>query len=388
MIEKAAARWLATQPDVKVTRADLSKTLQQLLTETFRTGTQRRGGELPAYARSVLEATGVDTDGFASARTFTKSADLPDDHGRAFDTLATSLAPLAAAIQLARIPVTDAAARRLADFESAERIDRRQLRGFAVARIRPYAQDLLARVGVGERTETYLRLLLDDVDEIATAVVSSAVRKRSQPARLDELGARRLSDLLGEHLGRLRREANTRYGAHAEDVIGATLLKLTVAHRNDPDRTLSYPFLRTVMINSANDHYNALTRRRIDETVDVELIEVAVDDRTAAVEASDAAVRTVLAAASSLAGDGGDGALAREALLRYFLADPADLDPRRARLAETALDLTTADDAAGGLWSGLDAVAATLAVHLGNADRIARLAMAALRAQAPAADAA
>lgn len=383
VVGSATSRWLAEQENLAVTAADLSKTVQQLLTELFQTGTQRRRGELSAHARTVLDAAGVDADGFASARTFTKSADLPIEYGRAFDSLATHLAPLAAAIQLARIPVADAAVRRLTASGNAGGVDRRQLRGFVVAHVRPRAEELLASIGVGERAETYLRLLLTDVDDIAAAVVASALRKRSQPMRLDDRVAARLADLLGEHLGRLRREAGARYGSHAEDVVGATLVKLTVAFRNHPDRTLSYPFLRTALVSAANDHYNALAQRRIDESADVDRLEFAVGDRSDEVAARDAAVRTVLSAASALHGAGDDGIVAREALLRCFLADPSESDPRRARLAESALRLAANDDPGRGLCVGLDAIASTLVTDPGAADRVVRLAMTALRAQGP-----
>ncbi|MBS1696705.1 MAG: RNA polymerase subunit sigma-24 [Actinobacteria bacterium] len=388
LVDVAASRWLAEQNHLAVTAADLSKTLQQLLTEMFQTGTQRRRGELSAHAKAVLDAAGVDAGGFASARTFAKSADLPVEYGRAFDSLATHLAPLAAAIQLARIPVTDAAVRRLTASGNTAGVDRRQLRGFVVAHVRPRGQELLARIGVGERAETYLRLLLADVDDLAAAVVASALRKRNQPQRLDERAAGRLADLLDEHLGRLRREAGARYGSHAEDVVGATLVKLTVAFRNHPDRTLSYPFLRTAMVSTANDHYNALAQRRIDESADVDRLELAVGDRTDEVAACDVVVRTVLSAASALHHEGDDGIVAREALLRCFLADPAESDPRRARLADSALQLAAADDAGRGLCAGLDAIATNLVTDRRAADRVVRLAMTALRAQGSRSDAA
>lgn len=388
IVDEVAVQWLAEHDHVKVTRADLSKTLQQLLTEMFHTGTQRRREELSVAAKAVLDAAAVDAGGFASARTFTKSADLPDEYGRTFGALATRLAPLAAAIQLARIPVTDAAVARLTASGDTQSIDRRQLRGFVVAHVRPRGQELLARIGVGERAETYLGLLLAEVDDLAAAVVASALRKRSQPDRLDDVGARRLAELLDEHLGRLRREAGARYGAHAEDVVGATLVKLTVAFRNHPDRALNYPFLRTAMISTANDHYNALTQRRIDEFADVDRLELAVGDRTDEVAARDVAVRMVLSAASALVREGDDGTIARETLLRCFLADPAELDPRRARLADAALRLAAADDAGRGLSTGLETIATTLVADRRRADRVARVAMTALRAQGPRTDAA
>lgn len=386
VVDAVASRWLVEHSEVNVTRADLAKTLQQLLTEMFHTGTQRRRGELSATAKVVLAAARIDAGGFASARTFTKSADLPVEFADAFDSLATHLAPLAAAIQLARIPVTDAAVARLTANGDAQSVDRRQLRGFVVAHVRPRGQELLARFGIGKPPETYLRLLLAEVDELAAAVVGSAVRKRSQPDRLDPTAAERLAELLDEHLGRLRREAGARYGAHAEDVVGATLVKLTVAFRNHPDRTLSYPFLRTAMVSTANDHYNALTQRRIDESADVDRLELAVEDQSDEVAARDAVVRTVLSAASALHLAGNDGTIARDALLRCFLADPAESDPRRARLAESALRLAAADDADGALCAGLGAVARNLVTEPGVADRVVRLAMTALRAQRPTAN--
>ena len=77
VVDKVAAEWLTSHPEIPVTAANLSKTLQQMLTEVFLTGQQRSRCTLSVYAESLIHAAAVDAKEVASARTFSKSADLP-----------------------------------------------------------------------------------------------------------------------------------------------------------------------------------------------------------------------------------------------------------------------------------------------------------------------
>jgi hypothetical protein len=147
--------WLAANPHVEVTGVDLAKTLQQLITELFLTGGRRQREELSAHAVSVLEVIGLRPDQFAPVRTFAKNADMPVEYGAMIGDLMTVLLPLAAAIQLARVPVTNAAVEMLGPNDG---IDRRRLRGFVVAQVRPHARGVHARVGAGVSHDAYLSM--------------------------------------------------------------------------------------------------------------------------------------------------------------------------------------------------------------------------------------
>ena len=62
----------------------------------------------------------------------------------------------------------------------------------------------------------------------------------------------RLAAFAAEHLLELRRVAR-RYGPDAEDIVAQTMLKLTLALRNDPDRTLDIGYVRTALATTATD---------------------------------------------------------------------------------------------------------------------------------------
>lgn len=379
---QVAHAWLAAHPDIAVTTMDLAKTTQQFITEMFKTGGRRQREALCPHAAAVLDASGITPTEFAPVRSFAKAADMPITYGAMVAAVAYVLAPLAAAVQLARIPVTNAAAR-LVDPD--DEIDRRQLRGFAVAHIRPHAQRVHARIGAGEPVERYLRLILADVDSLAAEVVESARTKNARPNRLDDTAAGRMTRFALAHLPALIDYAAACFGQDADDIIGAALVKLAVQFRNNPALSPGIAYGRTVVNSAANDLHTKRRTRYDHEVCDSEMLERAAGtvDNTTDIDETDAILHIALSAATQLADGqlGPDALAARDVLLHYFLVDPAEIDPRKARLAEHALHLT-ATDQHGGLRSALGELAANLGFHTAAIDRITALAIDALRSQA------
>ncbi|OMC39078.1 hypothetical protein A5740_03040 [Mycobacterium sp. GA-1841] len=377
-----ARRWLKDHSEIAVTDNDLDKTLQQLLTEIFQMGRQRGRNQLSAHAVSLLAVIGEDAGSFASARTFATSADIPTDTAMLFTRLAEVLAPLAAAVQLSRIPVTDAAVRILADQPAICDLTRRELRGFVVAQVRPHAEKMHARAGSGEATETYLQLILEDLDTLAAAVVTAATANRARPTTVDPRAAERLGAFAAEHLSSLRRTA-ARYGAEADDIVGITMLKLTSAIRNNPDLVLDYRYAAGALANTATDTYKRAALRSAHEVTSTEdaVTFAESSDDSALVDVADIVLRHVLAVAQLL--DHGEltpeHAVAREAVLHYFLDDPTVLDPRRAKLAARVLTLSAPTGRDDEVRSGLTAIAEALAQNRAAALRISKLAVTALR---------
>lgn len=389
--DQVAAGWLATHQELDVPATTLAKTLQQLLTEVFATGHQRRREALSEHAVSLLKLIGTDATEFAPARTFAVKADMPVGYARTFGLLAAVLAPLAAAIQLARTPVADAAeelAKRgelFATAGSTGLITRPQLRGFVVARVRPHAEALHARVGAGESVAGYLELILGDTETIAQSVVAAAVEKLGRAQSLSPVGAANLEQYVREHLTKLRRVAAARYGPHAEDIVGMALCKLAAAFRNRPELSIDYAYGRVVLSSAANVYLMELAQQGEHETVVTEHDEscgVSAED-TALAELSDQLVGHVLVVAAELADDddSAERVLAGQALLQYFLADPTVVDPRKARLAVHVLTLSPADgqSADDEVSADLRALATTLTPDRDAATRIAAVAIAALR---------
>ncbi|XTP34619.1 RNA polymerase subunit sigma-24 [Mycobacterium sp. TJFP1] len=379
-----AAGWLEMHPEINVTEADLAKTLQQLLTEVFQTGKQRGREQLSTHAVSLLDMVGSDTTSFAAARTFSKTADMPVDYGVKFAGLAEVLAPLAAAIQLARIPVADAAVRVRAADGSEHSIARSVLRGYVVCQVSTHAQAIHARVGVGESAAGYLQLILRDTDLLAAKVVAAASTKRARPAALSTVGAQRLNDFAKGHLSRLSKAAG-RYGLHGDDAVGDTMVKLAAAYRTNPQLSIDYPYARQALTHAAHDLYAGAAKRRAHETTDTEEAERwggSYDD-TVTVDVADLVVRKVLTAAQSLADSDAatERALARQTLLQYFLDDPAVVDPRQARLGSHVLELSVPGhrDKDDEVAAGLGTIAARLTSNRAAARRICTLAIAALR---------
>lgn len=379
--DQVSAVWMADHPDVVVTEANLSKTLQELFTEIFQTRGSRQRQPLSAHAEELLYRVGLCPADFAPARSFAKSADMPVEYGTMFGRLAQELAPLACAVQLARIPVTNAAA---ALTDPAESIDRRQLRGFVVAHVRPYAQEVHARVGAGKSVHEYLRLILADVDRVAAAVVASARSKNARPTRLDGAAADRAAMYARAHLNGLRGYATQKFGQNADDIVGAAMLKLSAQFRNDPGLSIGFAYGRKVIDNAAKDLFAAQQVRRDREQCDSDLLERAegVTDDIPAVDGGDVVVRMVLSAVAQLAdaGPDRDAEAAREALLRYFLVDPQEVEPRKARLAERALGLVESDGRHG-IGAELSELAAAVGAEGVHVQRATALALAALRAQ-------
>jgi hypothetical protein len=377
-IADATSAWLAAHPDIDVTERDLAKTTQQLVTELFDTGGRRQRVTLSAHAVTVLATIGLRPDQFAPLRTYAKSADMPMRYGAVLGRLAGELAPLAAAVQLARIPVTNAAA----ELCAAVGIDRRQLRGFVVGHVRPHAQRMHARVGAGHTVDEYLRLILADSDRLAACVVESARARNARPERLDRAAATRARDFARTHLRALKDYAAMRFGPDADDIVGVAMLKIAVQFRNAATLDIGFAYGKAAVDSAATDYYVAQRARREHELFDPEAMERAAgatdgDD----VDDADVLVRLVMSATATL-GDAGDDHVARETLLQFFLVDPRDRDPRRARLAGRALTLMSAHRR-GGFEAELRAVAGTLCADAATSRRVATLAVAALRAQVP-----
>jgi DNA-directed RNA polymerase specialized sigma24 family protein len=372
-----AAEWLRLHPQFKVTEANLANTLQQMFTEMFKTGVQHRHDVLSDHAVSVLGLIGVGgKQAFAPARTFSKTADMPVEYGVMFGRLAEVLAPLAAAIQLTRTAVADAAAERLAVEESARADERRRLRGFVVSHVRPYAEQVHARVGANEAVDVYLRLILEELDVLASEVVAAVAVKDAQPKELSQSGSDRLDEFAREHLGQLRRDAAARYGQHAEDIVGATMLKLSKAFRNNPELSVGLPYARRALKHAAIDFFDDLAEQQAHEVCDFENVEslVSSEDATAEVGDVDVVLHWVLSTAATLVRIGGEAELAAQVLLTYFLADPSEVDPRRARLAERVLDEMRLDG------EELGAIAEALVPDQEAANRVIALGIGALRA--------
>ncbi len=378
---QVAHAWLAAHPDVAVTTVDLAKTTQQLITELFKTGGRRQREALCAHADAVLGASGISPTEFAPVRSFAKAADMPIAYGAMVAAVASVLAPLAAAVQLARIPVTNAAARMV---DPVDEIDRRQLRGFVVGHIRPHAQSVHARVGSGESVEGYLRLILADVEALAAEVVESARAKNARPNRLDDAAAARMTRFALGHLPALTGYAAARFGQDADDIIGTALVKIAVQFRNNPELCAGFAWGRAAVDSAAKDLYTKRRNRYDHEVCDSEVLERAAGavDNTADIDEADTMVHIALAAAQLAEVQPGPYAgAARDVLLHYFLVDPRDIDPRKARLANQALHLT-ATDQQGGIGAALGECAATLGYQAPALDQVTALAIAALRSQA------
>lgn len=378
---QVAQAWLAAHPDIAVTKMDLAKTTQQLITELFKTGGRRQREALSAHAAAVLGASGISPSEFAPVRSFAKAADMPIAYGAMVAAVASVLAPLAAAVQLARIPVTNAAALMV---DPDDEIDRPQLRGFVVGHIRPHAQSVHARVGSEESVERYLRLILADVEALAAEVVESARAKNARPNRLDDAAAARMTRFALGHLPALTDYAAARFGQDADDIIGAALVKIAVQFRNNHELCAGSAWGRAAVDSAAKDLYTKRRNRYGHEVFDSEVLEHAagtVDD-TADIDEADAMLHIALAAAQIAEGQPAPYAdAAREVLLHYFLVDPQEIDPRKARLARQALHLTAADQQ-GGLRAALGEVAASLGYRTPALDQVTALAIAALRSQA------
>lgn len=383
VVAEAAKGWLAAHPQVEVTAADLAKTLQQLITELFCTGGRRQRQALSGHAVSVLDVIGLRPDQFAPVRTFAKAADMPVEFGAMVGALATVLTPLAAAAQLARIPVTNAA---VGLIEPGEGIDRTRLRGFVVGHVRPHAQDVHARVGAGESVDGYLQLILADVDRLAAAVVASARAKYTRPTRLDDNAAERAAEFARVHFKALMSYAASRFGQQADDIVGAAMLKMAAQFRNDPSLRAGFAYGRVVVDSAAIDVFNAVNLRREHEVCDPKLLEWVAETTVGldgvGEDVAEVAVCMVLDAAAQLAGaDEDDATAARETLLQYFLADPCETDPRVALLAEHALGLVASDEGTG-IGTELGELTAALGIVGESCERVAALALGALRAQA------
>jgi hypothetical protein len=364
--------WLAASA-LTITVKDLSKTLQQLTTEMFETRAARRRNVLSVHALTVLNSAGLAVDDFQSARQFGIKADMPVAYGRMFQRIGSQLAPLAAAVQLTRVPVTNTAADILIERGSALR--RTDLRGTVAAHIRPYATRIHACVGADLTAHAYAELILEGRRGLAAAVVDAAEANRGRADRLTPEAAARLGRMCAEYDRRLRQAARV-YGADSEHVVSDTWAKMAEAFRINPDLDVDFRFLRRVMTNAALSRAAASLTRRGRERLacDEEVVDVGVEDpRT--VEAADEILRHVIRTAETLRRRGGDAGLAGEAIVRHFLVDPTVSNPRRARLAARACDAQ--GDAGAYLRVRLSEIVATLA-GAESAERITALALTSL----------
>jgi hypothetical protein len=380
----AASQWIDEHPEIAVGAIDLAKTLQQLTTEILQTGRQRGSAALTNHAAQVLAQARVEQSAFRSARTFPISADIPEEMGAMFFEIARVLAPLAAGIQLARIPVTNAAERRAFELDvllpSSPRglISRLDLRGFVVSRLRPRAQEIHARIGGCLGAAAYRDELLQDLDDLAQEVVDAALSKRTAATTLSPMGAQRLRSYLDAHLPRLQSTARRHFGPHGDEVVSRALLKLAVAFRSNPGLVIDDAYGTTVVRNEGRAYLLTLSKRATRETAGSHVLETlgASHDDTLVADVHDLILRRVLTAAASLARDGirpGERTLARDALLRYFLTDHTALDARRAALAPRVLALIATDGSE--VMDGLRGIAEQLAESRAAAARVAALAI-------------
>lgn len=104
-----ADAWVASQPILGITVPNLAKSLDHLVTHFLASGPANRGHALPGGALDLYSRTGVNPLDAAVCRSFAKRADIAESFGVVFRTLATELAPLAAAVQLARTPCQERA---------------------------------------------------------------------------------------------------------------------------------------------------------------------------------------------------------------------------------------------------------------------------------------
>lgn len=377
--DRVAAGWLAANPEVAVTETNLSKTLQQLLTEVFCTGAQRGRTSLSGYAASLLAAAAVGAEEFGSARVFSKSADMPDCYARHYARLSVLLAPLAAAIQLARIAVADAAVDLARHAEAPTGIRRPALRGFVESRIRPHAQQIHQDAGYALSAAGYLSLILAEKDQLAAEVLAAAQDKLAQSDRMCGQAREALDLYMRTHGRKLWEIAARRHGDDAEEVYAQMAYKLAIGFRNRPGLDIDLAYGRKVLDNAAKSLHDQRQRRAEVELNQDDRLTASADEFDA-ISIADTIVRRVLHTADTLAEEGTtEDGLARELLLKYFFVDPTVIDPHRVELSQKVLDLSGGYGDGHDLERALRSIAVTMTPSPSLAKRITAMAVKALR---------
>jgi len=347
VVDKVAAEWLTSHPEIPVTAANLSKTLQQMLTEVFLTGQQRSRCTLSVYAESLIHAAAVDAKEVASARTFSKSADLPACYAAVFAKLSALLAPLAAAVQLSRSAVADAAFGLVKQSGAQVGITRLVLRGFVEAQVRPHALRIHERVGYHRSAHDYARLVLEHTDQLANEVVGVATRKASQSPRLSDRSQAGFEKFFRAYGAQLLAEAE-RYSSDPEEIYSRAIQKLAVAYRNNPDLDAALAYGKRVLKNAWFSSQMERASRPVvvsDEIERAKVREPIQYDNCDEIAGIDAIVRRLLGVAESLsASTAPEGTLASELLVNYFFIDPTVYDPRHAKLADRIWELADAEN--------------------------------------------
>lgn len=157
--------------------------------------------------------------------------------------------------------------------------------------------------------------------------------------------------------------------------------KLAEAFRINPELTVTRPYLRRVMKNAANSHFEKLVARSDHELTvlgDIEGGAVSAEDLRA-IDIVDELVRHILSTIDFLRRRGGvNDALAADTLARHFLVDPHVVNPRRACLAREALHAPDRQDPGVYLGSELDRIATAVTGERAVARGVVTLALGAL----------
>lgn len=349
VVERVAAGWLESHPEVPVTTRNLAKTLQQILTEVFLTGQERCRRSLSGYAVSLMQTAAVDPDQIAAARTFRQSADLPARYATIFAHLSTVLAPLAAAVQLSRTAVADAAFARAKSSSDRLCITRLALRGYVEATVRPHALRIHQRVGYDHSAHDYLQHIVEDLDQLAAGVLGAAIRKATRSTCLSDEARVGFEKFFRAHDKNLRIEAR-KYGGDADEIYSQAIGKMAVAYRNNPSLEADLAYGRKVLknvLNSCMERRSSRPEVLLEEIDGARLREPVRNDSCDEIFGTDAVVRRLLGIAESLSSSAApEASLASELLVKYFFVDPTIRDPRRAELASHLWELSGADDGA------------------------------------------
>lgn len=381
VVDRVAAEWLTSHPEIPVTAANLSKTLQQMLTGVFLTGQQRGRRNLSLYAESLIHAAAVDAKEVASARTFSKSADLPACYAAVFAKLSTLLAPLAAAVQLSRSAVADAAFALVKRSGAQLGITRLGLRGFVEGQVRPHALRIHERVGYHRSAHDYVRLVLEHTDQLANEVVGAATRKASQSPRLSDQSQAGFEKCFRAYGAEVLAEAE-RYSSDPDELFSRTIQKLAIAYRNNPDLEADLAYCERVLKNVWFSFQKERASRPVvvsDEPERANSREPIQDASCDEIAGIDAIVRRLLGVAESLSESAApEGTLASELLVNYFFVDPTVYDPRHAELADRIWELADAENSSE-LEKGLCELARKLFSCGASVQQIVKMVIKALR---------
>lgn len=329
----AARAWLDARPDTRVgvTPVLLARVLGQV--QTFVLAKPDHGGSLGDRGRAVIASAGIPELAALGLRAMTKSQDVPDDLVAHQRTLAEHLAPLAAAILLARTPTIDlGAAMARCDGQLQEpgslggTVTRTQLKDRVVSSLTQEALAVLGEAGAGLPTATYLDLLLVRAPRAARASYERALADLEDLPPLTPAARARLEAVVARELPRLRRRAAqlTRTTDQADELLGRTLLKVGQRLQRKPGFAISGAYVMGALtLNARTPPPAADTAHSLTSTGEVPedaMSEAGPDDLHVTL------ARAVHRAAAELAHDtstASERRLAGEALGTAYLRDPA-----------------------------------------------------------------